>query len=182
VREELRRAAETLTVAKQLQGAAAEVFAATLKKHLAPSRQVVVLRPFCARLQVALPLLLLQAPGTAMLRITVALIVVTLTGLPVVPAICLSWCGDHKTTTEYCHDEAVGNGSPTITAARADCSAPVIENPYIREDARPVLHTVQLLTPARTASMLTIAVAHRFNAPRQHTVLASPHPPLVLRV
>ena len=106
----------------------------------------------------------MQAPGTAMLRLAVALIVVTLTGLPVVPAICLSWCGEHKTTTEYCDDEAVGNGA------------------FIREDARPVLHTVQYLTAARTASLLTTAAAHHFSAPHQHIVLASLAPPLVLRV
>jgi hypothetical protein len=117
-----------------------------------------------------------------MLRLTVALIVVTLTGLPVVPAICLSWCGEHKTTTEYCHDEAVGNGSPAITTARAACGAFVKDSPFIREDARPVLHTVQHLTAARTASMLGTAAAPSFNAPRPHTVLASPAPPLVLRV
>jgi hypothetical protein len=99
-----------------------------------------------------------------MLRLTVALIVVTLTGLPVLPAMCHTWCGEDKTTTEYCHDEAVGNGS------------------FIREDARPVLHTVQYLTAARTASMLTTAAAHSFSAPHQHTVLAPPAPPLVLRV
>ncbi len=100
-----------------------------------------------------------------MLRLAVALIVVTLTGLPVVPAICLSWCVEHKTTTEYCHDEAVGNGA------------------FIREDARPVLHTVQYLTAARTATMATTAAAHSVSVvPRQHTVLASPAPPLVLRV
>ena len=46
---------------------------------------------------------------------TVALIVTTLTGLPVVPAICLSWCGEQKTTTQYCHDEAVGDGLAVIT-------------------------------------------------------------------
>ena len=117
-----------------------------------------------------------------MLRATVALIVVTLTGLPVVPAICLSWCVEHETTPEYCHDEAVGNGSAAVITQRAECKALVIDSPYIREDARPVLHTVQHLTAARTASMLTTAAAHSFSAPRQHTVLASPAPPLVLRV
>jgi len=117
-----------------------------------------------------------------MLRHAVALIVVTLTGLPVVPAICLSWCGEHKTTTEYCHDEAVGNGSAAVISQRAECRALVIDSPFIREDARPVLHTVQHLSTARTASMLATAAAHSFSAPHQHTVLASPKPPLVLRV
>ena len=117
-----------------------------------------------------------------MLRLTVAFIVVTLTGLPVVPAICLSWCGEHKTTTEYCHDEAVGNGSAAVITQRAECRALVIDSPFIREDARPVLHTVQYLTAARTASLLTTAAAHHFSAPHQHIVLASLAPPLVLRV
>jgi hypothetical protein len=130
----------------------------------------------------ALPLLFMRAPGTAMLRITVAFIVVTLTGLPVLPAMCHTWCGEDKTTSEFCHDEAVGNGSPAITTAWANCRAPVIDSSFIREDARPVLHTVQLLTAARTASLLATAAAHTFSAPHQHTVLASPAPPLVLRV
>jgi hypothetical protein len=117
-----------------------------------------------------------------MLRVTVALIVVTLTGLPVAPAICLSWCGEHKTISEYCHDEAVGSGSAAVITQRAECRALVLDSPFIREDARPVLHTVPHLTAARTASMLTTAAAHRFSASHQHTVLASPAPPLVLRV
>jgi hypothetical protein len=116
-----------------------------------------------------------------MLRITVALIVVTLTGLPVVPAICLSWCGDHKTTMSTVMTKPWGTGQPFITQ-RAECRALVIDSPFIREDARPVLHTVQYPTTARTVSMLTTAAAHQFSAPRQHTVLASPPPPLVLRV
>lgn len=116
-----------------------------------------------------------------MLRLTVALIVVTLTGLPVVPAICLSWCGEHKTTTEYCHDEAVGNGSAAVITQRAECRALVIDSPFIREDARPVLHPVQDLTAARTAPTLRITAAHNLKAPHQLTVLAAP-PPLVLRV
>jgi hypothetical protein len=117
-----------------------------------------------------------------MLRITAAFIVVTLTGLPVLPAMCHTWCGEDKTTSEYCHDEAVGNGSPAITTARAECTSLAVDSPFIREDARPVLHTVQHLTAARTSSMLTTAAAHSFSAPHQHTVLASPAPPLVLRV
>jgi hypothetical protein len=116
-----------------------------------------------------------------MLRITVAFIVVTLTGLPVLPAMCHTWCGT-KTTSESCHDEAVGNGSAAVITDRAECRALVTEYPFIREDARPVLHTVPLLTAARTASLLTTAAAHTFSAPRQRTVLASPAPPLVLRV
>ena len=117
-----------------------------------------------------------------MLRLTVAFIVVTLTGLPVVPAICLSWCREHKTTTEYCHDEAVGNGSAAVITQRAECRALVIDSPFIRENARPVLHTVQYPIAARTASVLTTAAAHHFSAPHQHIVLASLAPPLVLRV
>jgi hypothetical protein len=117
-----------------------------------------------------------------MLRLTVALIVVTLTGLPVVPAICLSWCGEQKTTTEYCHDEAVGNGSAVVITQRAECGALVIDSSFIRENARPVPYTVPHLTAARTALMLTTAAAHQFSAPHQHTVLAPPAPPLVLRV
>jgi len=116
-----------------------------------------------------------------MLRVTVALIVVTLTGFPVAPAICLSWCGEHKTTTEYCHDEAVGNGSAAVMTQRADCTALVIDSPFIREDARPVLHAVQHLTSARTASTLTITAPHSLSARNQLTVLAPP-PPLILRV
>ena len=117
-----------------------------------------------------------------MLRLTVAFIVVTLTGLPVLPAMCHTWCGEDKTKSGYCHDEAVGNGSAAVITQRAECRALVIDSPFIREDARPVLHTVQYLTAARTASLLTTAAAHHFSAPHQHTVLASPAPPLVLRV
>jgi hypothetical protein len=117
-----------------------------------------------------------------MLRLTVAFIVVTLTGLPVLPAMCHTWCGEDKTKSGYCHDEAVGNGSAAVVTQRAECRALVIDSPFIREDARPVLHTVQYLTAARTASLLTTAAAHHFSAPHQHPVLASPAPPLVLRV
>ena len=116
-----------------------------------------------------------------MLRITVAFIVVTLTGLPVLPAMCHAWCGS-KTTSEYCHDEAVGNGSATLITERAGCRAIVTDYWFIRENARPALHAVQHLPAARTASVLTTAAAHSFSALHQSTVLASPAPPLVLRV
>lgn len=117
-----------------------------------------------------------------MLQVTVALIVVTLTGVPIVPAICLSWCGEHKTTTEYCHDEAVGNGSPAITPARAACSAPVIDNPFIRAAARPVLHTVQMpLSPTTAAAALNHTSA-AFAAYARSGRVAAPTRLLVLRV
>lgn len=116
-----------------------------------------------------------------MLRLTVTLIAVTLTGLPVVPAICLSWCGEHKTTIEYCHDEAVGNGSPTVTTARADCNAPVTDNPFIREDPRPAPHTVQDL-PAVRMTVSALTPVHPFIALPGNVSHAAPPPPLVLRV
>ena len=117
-----------------------------------------------------------------MLRITVAFIVVTLTGLPVLPAMCHMWCGEDKTTTEYCHDEAVGNGSVAVMAERAGCKALVTHDPFIREDARPVLHTVQHLPAARAASLLTTTAMHSGSTPRRPTTLPPPLPPLVLRV
>jgi hypothetical protein len=87
-----------------------------------------------------------------MLRLTVAFIVVTLTGLPVLPAMCHDWCGEDKATTEYCHVEAVGSRSPAVTAAGALCRALFIDDPFLREDARPVPHTVHHLHAARTSA------------------------------
>jgi hypothetical protein len=128
----------------------------------------------------ALPLLFKPAPGTAMLRLTVAFIVVTLAGLPVLPIMCHAWCGQDKTTREYCHDEAVENGSPTVTAG-AMCSSLVPDNPFIGEDARPVLHTVHQIPARKTISTLS-AAAHTFLTPGRVVNGAAPAPPLVLRV
>src|SRR5262245_63830689 len=89
----------------------------------------------------AFSLLFSAVPGTAMLRITVAFIVVTLTGLPVLPAMCHTWCGEDKATREYCHNEAVGNGSAAVITERGICRALVTDDPFIREDARLVPHT-----------------------------------------
>ena len=109
-----------------------------------------------------------------MLRLTVAFIVVTLTGLPVLPAMCHTWRGT-TATSEFCHDEAVENGS---AAERAECRALVTDYPFIREDARPVLHAVPSLPAAGTAAV-TFA-AHTFVAPSVRAGVRTP--PLVLRV
>jgi hypothetical protein len=116
-----------------------------------------------------------------MLRITVALIVVTLTGLPVLPAICVNACGEHKTATTHCHDEAVENGAPIITAAGAACSALFIATLFVREDARPVLHTVHTLSSTRTAAALIYA-AHAFVAHPRDMPATEARRSLVLRV
>jgi hypothetical protein len=130
---------------------------------------------------VALLLLLKDAPGTAMLRLTVALIVVTLTGLPVLPTMCHTWCGEDKTIAGSCHDEAVGNGSAAVITVRAECRALVTVDPFIRDDARPVLHAVPLPHAARASAPALLAAAHTFAFHRPASV-AAPAPPLVLRV
>jgi hypothetical protein len=117
-----------------------------------------------------------------MLRITVAFIVVTLTGLPVLPAMCHAWCGEDKTTNEYCHDEAVGNGSATLITERAICTALVTDDPFIREDARPVLHTVQAWLAVRMTVPRPPSTARRFIARLDKANPGAPAPPLVLRV
>jgi|RhiMethySRZTD1v2_1073278.scaffolds.fasta_scaffold00121_15 hypothetical protein len=95
-----------------------------------------------------------------MLRLTVLLIVVTLTGLPVLPAACLTWCGEHRTTIGFCHDEAVKNGLPVVSAATVTCTALLADGTFVREEARPVLHAVQTLpvfgavAPPPTAPLL----------------------------
>jgi hypothetical protein len=116
-----------------------------------------------------------------MLRIAVAITVVTLTGLPVLPAICLSWCGTHTTTSEHRHDEAVESGSPAMTAG-AMCGALVTDHPFIGEDARPVLHTVHQIPAARKNVMGLSAAAHTVRAPGHEVHPVAPAPPLVLRV
>ena len=108
-----------------------------------------------------------------MLRLTVAFIVVTLTGLPVLPAMCHVWCGS-KTTSEFCHDEAVENGFAAVINEGAECGALVTNYPFIAKDDRPVLHTVPSLPAASVIPMLSVArhtsialsrhVAHRVPA------------------
>ena len=114
-----------------------------------------------------------------MLRITVAFIVVTLTGLPVLPAMCHAWCGEDKTTTGPCHDEALGNGLAAVITERAECGALVADYPFIREDAQPVLHAVPSLPAVRTAPALTFATQTFIALPLRTGV---PAPPVVLRV
>ncbi len=106
-----------------------------------------------------------------MLRLRVALIVVTLTGLPVLPAMCHAWCGEDKTTSGSCHDEAVENGFAAVINQRADCGALVTDDLFIAKDDRPVLHTVPFLLPVTTAPALSPAshalfALHRFTANR----------------
>ena len=117
-----------------------------------------------------------------MLRITVAFIVVTLTGLPVLPAMCHTWCGEDKAPREHCHDEAVGNGSAAVITKRAICRALVTDDPFIREDARPVLHTVQPLPAARLTISTPTSSACAFIARLDAVSPGAPAPPLVLRV
>ena len=112
-----------------------------------------------------------------MLRFTVAFIVVTLTGLPVVPTMCHTWCGP-QAASESCHDEAVGNGS---AADRAECRALVTDDPFIREDARPVLHAVPSL-PAPSGVPTGTSATHTVIALRRNAVDGVPAPTLVLRL
>jgi hypothetical protein len=117
-----------------------------------------------------------------MLRITVAFIVVTLTGLPVLSAMCHAWCGEDKATNGYCYDEAVGNGSATLITERAICTALVTDDPFIREDARPVLHTVQRLLAVRMTIPRPTSTARAFIARLDKESPGAPNPLLVLRV
>ena len=112
-----------------------------------------------------------------MLRLTIAFIVVTLTGLPVLPTMCHTWYGA-KATSESCHDEAVGNGS---AAERAECRALVTDYPFIREDARPVLHAVPYLPVASTAPT-PVSAMHMMIALRRPAVSGVPATTLVLRL
>ena len=113
-----------------------------------------------------------------MLRLTVMCIVVMLTGLPVVPAICFRWCGEHKATAAHCQDEAVGNGS---AAERAECKALVTDDPFIREDARPAPHAVpSLVTPSGVPT--ETSATHTVIALRRTAVHGVPAPTLVLRL
>lgn len=115
-----------------------------------------------------------------MLRLSVLLIVVTLTGLPVLPAVCLTWCGEHRTTIGFCHDEAVKNGLPVVRAANATCTALLTERTFIREEARPVLHAVHTLPMFEAAAPLPAAAAL---ASHHRGVIHAPlKAPLVLRV
>ena len=116
-----------------------------------------------------------------MLRLTVALIVVTLTGLPVLPAMCHAWCGEDKTTRGSCHDEAVENGFAAVINQRAECGALVTDDLFIAKDYRPVLHTVPLL-PATSLIPTLRAARHTSLAFGRHAVYRVPALSLVLRV
>jgi len=114
-----------------------------------------------------------------MLRLTAILVVATLTGLPVVPAACLTWCGEQQTTRGYCHDEAAKNGAPIITTASASCGSVVTEGAFIREEGRPVLRAVQNLVALKIPGL--IAAAPGFAAARSATD-APRQAPRVLRI
>jgi hypothetical protein len=115
-----------------------------------------------------------------MLRLTVAFIVVTLTGLPVLPAMCHVWCGS-QTTTEFCHDEAVENGFAAVINERAECGALVTNYPFIAKDDRPVLHTVPFLPAASVAPTLS-AASHTSLALHRPTAQRAPALSFVLRL
>ena len=114
-------------------------------------------------------------------RLTAFLIVVTLTGLPVFPTACLSWCGELDTATGSCHDEA-RDGSVFISSAKDTCKTLVAEGSFIREEMRPVLHAVCDLPMSRTAVWPAIPIAHGFAGHDRGASGAPPSSPLVLRV
>jgi len=116
-----------------------------------------------------------------MLRLTVALIVVTLTGLPVLPAMCHIWCGEDKTTIGSCHDEAVESGFAAVINERAECGALVTNYPFIAKDDRPVLHTVPFL-PAGSVGPTLSAASHTSLALHRPTAQRVPALSLVLRL
>ena len=115
-----------------------------------------------------------------MLRLTVASIVVTLTGLPVLPAMCHVWCGS-ITTTEFCHDGAVENGFAAVINEGTECGALVTDYPFIAKDDRPVLHTVPSLLAATTVPTLS-APRHTSLAFIRHAVYRVPAMSRVLRL
>jgi len=116
-----------------------------------------------------------------MLRLTVALIVVTLTGLPVLPAMCHTWCGEDKTTIGSCHDGAVENGFAVVINEGVECDALVTDYPFIAKDDRPVLHTVPSLLAATTVPTLS-APRHTSLAFIRHAVYRVPAMSRVLRL
>lgn len=131
--------------------------------------------------RLALPLLPNQTHGTTMPRLTAFLIVVTLTGLPVFPTACLTWCGEQDTATGFCHDEA-RDGSVFISSANVTCKALVADGWFVREEMRPVLHAVCDLPMSRTAVWPAIPTAHGFASHDRGAFVAPPSSPLVLRV
>jgi hypothetical protein len=111
-----------------------------------------------------------------MVRITVILVVLTMTSFPAASAACVAWCGAQTATTGPCHD----GDSPQIARVQGRCAALEL-HPFVREDLRvtldaapgiPILET--LAVPAATDRTLRRAI--RVVRSRSAT------PPLVLRL
>ena len=157
-------------------------------KNPCPARQVdsdrwllLCVCEVCRPVRLALPLLPNQTHGTTMPRLTAFLIVVTLTGLPVFPTACLTWCGEQDTATGSCHDEA-RDGSVFISSANVTCTALVADGWFVREEMRPVLHAVCDLPMSRTAVRPAIPTGHGFAGHERGASDAPPSSPIVLRV
>ena len=115
----------------------------------------------------------------ATMNVTAFLLVLTLTGLPVANAVCVTECRHQRTTSGHCHGD-LATSIESISSASDSCDEPSMsEGPYVVEHrAAPgaaVLSAAMPVTPAK---------AGRTNAPAG--VAKNPvgwlSPPLILRL
>lgn len=88
-----------------------------------------------------------------MLRITVFLVVLTLTSFPTAAAVCVAWCGA-QAATGSCHEQ----DSPQIASEQGRCAA-LEQRPFVREDLRTSLDAAPGLVILEVSAPLPPAAA-----------------------
>jgi hypothetical protein len=78
---------------------------------------------------------LLERIATAMAKLVVILIVLTLTGEPVANALCITWC-DQPSERQPCSDVIAQSTSPALSVAGSSCAALLTPSPFLREEGR----------------------------------------------
>ena len=119
--------------------------------------------------------------ATAMTQLAAILIVLTLTGEPVVNALCITWC-DQPSERQYCGDVIAQPTSPALSVAGSTaCATLLTASPFLREEGRIAYPAIAPATAPNVDCALTETGPARWLASRDAT-RGRPVPVLVLRV
>jgi len=118
---------------------------------------------------------------TAMAQLAAILIVLTLTGEPVVSALCIAWC-DQPSERQHCDDVIAQPTSPGLSVAgRTFCATLLTASPFLREEGRSAFPAIAPATGPNVDCAPTETGLARRQASGDAT-RGRPVPVLVLRV
>ena len=101
-----------------------------------------------------------------MASFTALLVVLTLTGQPVVDALCVTWCDTSSEILNYREEAIAPTSAAELTAAETACTTFITTIPFVKEDVRgvdqvAVADAAPALVPAERSGPLAFMQAHQ---------------------